>query len=68
MNPSPVYPALHEHVYDPSVLVQVAAVWHGESKHSSKSVNFALVKIQKEIRLRDFSIEIFMVMHKIGFI
>ena len=46
--PSPVYPALHAHAYDPTVLVQTALtsrqLW-SLVEHSSTSENTKLLKI-----------------------
>ena len=39
VNPSPLCPALHEHVKLPGVLMQVALSLHGDSLHSSLSEN-----------------------------
>ena len=53
--PSPVYPALHAHAYDPTVLVQTALTSHLWSlvEHSSTSENINYSKYKKYILLHD---------------
>ena len=54
--PSPIYPDLHVHTYDPCVLLHAALLWHfpGVATHSSISV----VKLERNIEKKSYQLKL----------